>query len=297
MFNFKQGRRVMRTDADRLRRGLLLGAGLSTLSVPRGTRAQARPHYDFSPVNQHGLELTAAYWNPILEHVSAASGIDLRLRVARTSAETTAMVLAQKVDFAFTNHLFSPERDKLGWEVLARRDLPAVRGQLIVMASSPWRDLASLARQTVAFPGPEALVSYKVPYAHLLGLGIPVQVVFGGNTDGALAQLRLGKAAAAGVNSQLAEGFARRENLSFRVLWQSEAFNELALMASPRVPRAHQAAVAKAFIGIAGSVAGQALLQSVNALVKQPVAGFRKASDDDYEAYRNFYRHAPAELR
>src|SRR5262245_44755489 len=37
--------------------------------------AQASGPYNFSPINQHHVKLTAELWNPIIEHVSRKSGV------------------------------------------------------------------------------------------------------------------------------------------------------------------------------------------------------------------------------
>jgi phosphonate transport system substrate-binding protein len=115
-------------------------------------------------------------------------------------------VLAQEVEFVFTNHLFSPEREQLGWKVFGRRLTPPVHGQILVPADSPITDLAQLQGKEIAFPGPEALVAYKFPSAQLIARKVEARTVFGGNMDGALAQMFSGKVAAVGANSQLAEG-------------------------------------------------------------------------------------------
>ena len=96
------------------------GIVLALLSTAANAQAPAAGEYRFSPVNQYGIQLTAAYWNPIINYVSDKSGVKLALRIGRTSADTTAYVLAQEVEFIFSNHLFSPERQKLG---LSIRDL------------------------------------------------------------------------------------------------------------------------------------------------------------------------------
>ncbi|MFX8086683.1 PhnD/SsuA/transferrin family substrate-binding protein, partial [Acinetobacter baumannii] len=83
-------------------------------------------------------------------------------------ADTTSFVLAQEVDFAFTNHLFSPEREQLGWKVFGRRNTPALHGQIVVAADSPLTDLAQLEGKEIGFPGPEAFLAYKTTYAQLL---------------------------------------------------------------------------------------------------------------------------------
>ena len=260
--------------------------------------AQERRTYQFSPVNQYGINVTAAYWNPILSYVSAKSGVDLKLKIGRTSADTTAYVLANEVEFVFSNHLFSPEREKLGWRVLARRDAPPVHGQIVVPAESPITELAQLANQDVGFPGPEATIAYKFTYAQLLSRNIPVNVVFGGNMDGAFAQLFSGKVKAVGANSQLVEGYTAREGRKFRVLWSSEPLHDLALMASSKVAESDRKAVAAAFVGMSDDPKGREVLANASktAGLKSAV-GFVASDGREYEPYRRFYQTAPPQLR
>lgn len=254
--------------------------------------------YRFSPVNQANIALTADYWNPIMAYVSERSGVKLSLKIGRTSADTTSYVLAQEVEFVFSNHLFSPEREKLGWKVFGRRLTPPIHGQVIVPADSAITDLSQLAGKDVVYPGPEALVSYKFPYANFLNKKIDTKVVFAGNADGALAQLFSGKASAAGVNSQLAENYGRREGKKFRVLWSSEPLHDLALMASAKVPAKDVQAVAKAFAGMHKDPKGKAILAEVSKHVGLTDEAYFILSDgSEYEPYRRFYQNAPAQLR
>lgn len=277
---------------------LLRVASILLLGLYGGVALAADPvAYRFSPVNQHSVPVTAAIWNPLLDHVSRKSGVSLSLKIGRTSADTTSFVLAQEVEFAFTNHLFSPDRERMGWRVFARRDTPAVRGVIAVRADSPLRSLADLAGTEIAFPGPEAFIAYKNPYAELLRRKIPVKAVFSGNTDGSFVQLDSGKVAAVGANQQLLEGWSRREGHQYRVLWASEPYADLALMVSPKVPRKDAEAVAAAFIGMSADPEGQALLTAAAELAKLPAFRFVASRGAEYDAYRRFYRDIPAELR
>lgn len=289
------------TSATAIRRRMLAsalalaGAGL----LPQGTVwAQENGVYRFSPVNQYGIELTASYWNPIIEYVSNRSGIKLQLKIGRTSADTTAYVLANEVEFIFSNHLFSPERDHLGWKVFGRRATTPIRSQIAVMADSPITQLSQLANEPVGFPGPEATVAYKFAYAQILNQKLAVQVVFGGNMDGAFGQLVSGKVKAVGTHTQLSSGWSKREGKNLRVLWESEPLNDLALMASKNVPAKDLQAVSKAFLEMSKDPVGQKVLERVSELVKLPPGtGFVPATGADYSAYRNFYQTAPAALR
>lgn len=280
-------------------RAVLACAGVAAFAAfAQVSAAQDRKSYAFSPVNQYGINVTAAYWNPILEYVSAKSGVPLTLKIGRTSADTTSYVLANEVEFVFTNHLFSPEREKMGWQVFGRRNAPPVRGDLVVPADSPITSIEQLAGQDVGFPGPEAFVSYKVPYAYLLSKGIQINVVFGGNMDAALTQLYSGKVKAVGGNSQLIEGYAKRENKKFRVLWASEPFHDLALMVSGKVPERDRKAVADAFIGMAADPKGREILRSTaQAVGIAPDSKFIASDGSEYAAYRRFYQTAPTQLR
>jgi len=276
------------------------GAYLIALTLAAtGDAAAAQPAcYNFSPVNQYNVQVSAGFWNPIIDYVSNRSGVCMKLKLGRTSADTTSFVLAREVDFAFTNHLFSPERAKMGWTVFGRRNLPPVRSQIVVPADSPVRNLSELADASIGFPGPEALVAYKVSYAELLQRDIPVNIVFTGNQDAAFTQLFAGMVKAVGANSQLVENWKGREDAAFRVLWSSEPFNDLALMASPRVPVDQVRAVTRAFLGMHLDPQGKRILDAATRLVHSPApVSFIAASEGDYASYRAFYASAPSQLR
>src|SRR5574343_868503 len=148
-----------RSIARRLCIALLMGCGGAGAAL-----AQDNTTYRFSPVNQYGINLTAAYWNHIIAYVSEKSGVRLQLKIGRTSADTTAYVLAQEVEFVFTNHLFSPERERLGWKVFGRRWTPPLQGQIAVPVNSPIQQLQQLEGKDVVLAWPEPSIGYKLPY-------------------------------------------------------------------------------------------------------------------------------------
>lgn len=265
--------------------------------LPLTAAAQSGPVYRFSPVNQWDISKTAAYWNPIIAYVSEKSGVRLELKIGRTSADTTAYVLTQEVEFVFSNHLFSPERDKLGWKVFGRRQGPELHGQIAVAADSPITALEQLKGQEVGFAGPEAFIGYKVTSAQLASKGIEIKAIFAGNQNAAFAQLFAGKVKAVGSNSQLIEGYANREKKSFRVLWTSEGYHDLALMAASKVPESDLKAVASAFTGMHKDPKGKEILHRASQEVGLAQdAYFIPSSGSDYASYRRFYQNAPLSL-
>ena len=278
-------------------RGLIVGL-VALLGCPSLASAGEVSTYRFSPVNQWDIGKTAAYWNPIIKYISEKSGVRLELKIGRTSADTTAYVLAKEVEFVFSNHLFSPEREQLGWKVFGRRWTPPIHAQIAVPADSPINALEDLKGQEVVFAGPEAFIGYKVTYGQLLSRGIDVKPVFAGNQNAAFVQLFAGKAKAVGSNSALVDGYTVREGKKFRVIWTSEGYHDLALMVSSKVPEKDAKAVASAFIGMHRDSVGKAILVKASEEVGlDSQAYFLPATGADYASYRKFYQSAPPSLR
>lgn len=254
---------------------------------------QAAPQgpYAFGVLNHRSLQATAAYWNPILNYVSARSGVPLELHIGRTANETTDRVVAGQLDFAYTNHLFTPKRDQLGWRVLARQDSQGIRGQVVVLDSSPIRKLQDLEGKPVAFANPYGFTGYYVPMDALLRAGVKVAPVFSGNQEAAMGQLVAEQVAAAGVNHQVMADFAQRRQLTYRVLAESEPYFDLAVMASPRISAADGEKVRQAFVAMGHDPEGQRVLQlAAQSLGLSKVRGFVASDDRDYSNYRGFFK-------
>jgi phosphonate transport system substrate-binding protein len=263
------------------------------LILALGTVCQAAPPtpYAFGVLNHRSLQATAAYWNPILNYVTAHSGVPLELHIGRTANETTDRVAAGKLDFAYTNHLFTPKRDQLGWRVLARQDSSGIRGQVVVLDRSPVKTLQALAGKPVAFANPYGFTGYYVPMEALLRAGVKVVPVFAGNQEAAMGQLMSGEVAAAGVNDQVMADFATRRGLKYRVLSESEPYFDLAVMASPRVSAADGEKVRQAFVSMARDPEGQRVLQAAaQSIGLSEGRGFVLADDRDYNNYRDFLK-------
>ena len=194
-------------------------------------------------LNQRSIALTAQYWNPILTHVSKKSGVPLELKLAKTAQEGNAIAEKYGYDFLYTNHFFTPERDRLGYKVIARPAGPGIRSQIVVPEDSPIQTLQDLSGKDVAFVSPDAFAGYWLPMDALLQGQGEINVVFTGNQEASSAQLRVNKVAAAGVNSSVLARYARRESFQYRALWTSEIYQDLCIMASPKVPADKVAAV------------------------------------------------------
>lgn len=264
---------------------------LLVLLLARPAAAGEEPPLDFGVVNQRSVALLAESWNPILRHVSRKTGVPLRLKVGRTAPETTAMTERGEHAFAYTNHMFTPERDRLGYKVILRMAGEPIQGVLVVREDGPIRRLEQLKGQRVAFPSTEAFVSYKVIMDHLLRNGIEVKASMHGNQEAAMSQLQFGQAAAAGVNKKILKEYLEREDVRYRVLWATEPYHDMAIMAHPALPDAVVTKVRDALAGMHKDPEGiQALEASAAALELKKPWSFVPAGDRDYDNYRQFYR-------
>jgi phosphonate transport system substrate-binding protein len=245
----------------------------------------------FHVLNHRTISLTAEYWNPILTYVSAKSGVPLELKLAKTAQEGNAMAEKGLYDFMYTNHFFTPERDRLGYKVIAREVGPGIQSQIVVPADSTVRALEDLNGKDVALVSPDGFTGYWLPLDALLKAKVKVNVILTGNQEASVAQLKVNKVAAAGVNSNVMARYARREGFEYRVLWTSEVYQDLCIMANPKVPADKVAAVRNAFVGMSKDPEGRKILEYGAELLKiKEELGFVPADNRDYDNYRTFYR-------
>jgi phosphonate transport system substrate-binding protein len=274
----------------RLIRGAAMLLAATLAGHAPGAAAQEKA-YSFNVLLQRSVALTAQYWNPILTYASKKSGVPLELKLNKTAQEGNAIAERLGYDFLYTNHFFTPERDRLGYKVIARPAGPGIRSQIVVPEDSPIQTLQDLHGKDVGFVTPDGFTGYWLPYDALLRAKVKVNVVFTGNQEASSAQLRVNKIAAAGVNSSVMQRYARRESFAYRALWTSEIYHDLCIMASPKVPAAQVAAVRTALINMANDPEGRRVLEAGADLLKSTgELGFVAAEDRDYDNYRKFYR-------
>jgi phosphonate transport system substrate-binding protein len=270
-------------------RAAMILAAAAMLNSP-GAAAQQKA-YTFNVLNQRSIALTAQYWNPILTHVSKKSGVPLELKLAKTAQEGNAIAEKHGYDFLYTNHFFTPERDRLGYKVIARPAGEGIRSTIVVPEDSPIQTLHDLSGKDVAFVSPDGFAGYWLPMDALLRAKVKINVVFTGNQEASSAQLRVNKVAAAGVNSSVLQRYARRESFNYRALWTSEIYQDLCIMANPKVPADKVAAVRAAFINMIKDPEGRQVLEAGADLLKSTGdLGFVAAENKDYDNYRKFYR-------
>jgi phosphonate transport system substrate-binding protein len=248
--------------------------------------------YSFGVLSQRSAVLTAQYWNPILDYVQRKTGIELVLKLARSAPESSEATERGEYDFVYSNHIFQPKMARANYQVILRPLDEAITGQIVTLADSPIKHLKDLEGRDVGFPSPSAFVGYAVTMDQLLRQGVNVTSIFGGNQEGIMGQLKAGRVIAAGVNNQVMKAFAQREQIQYRVLWESARFYNLPIAVHPRVPKTSAAAVRAAIDGMEVDPDGLRVLEATAQVIGQkPPYGFRASSPDDYRSYTDFYRN------
>jgi phosphonate transport system substrate-binding protein len=251
----------------------------------------AEQPYAFHVLTQRTISLTAQYWNPILTYVSRKSGVPLELKLTRTAQEGNAIAEKGGYAFLYTNHFFTPERDRLGFKVIARPAGPGIRSQIVVPKDSPIQTLQDLQGKDVGFVSRDGFTGYWLPLDALMRAKVRVNVIFTGNQEASSGQLRVNKIAAAGVNSSVMARYGRREGFEYRALWTSEIYQDLCIMASPAVPADKVAAVRSALVSMVQDPEGRQILEAGAELLKSNgELGFVAAENRDYDNYRRFYK-------
>lgn len=269
---------------------LVLAAGFGRLAP--ADAAETPDTYSFGVLSQRSAVLTAQYWNPILEYVSRQSGVTLVLKVTRTAPESNEATEKGEYDFVYSNTIFQPKMAQADYQVILRPQDQAITGQIVTLTDSPILTLKDLNGKTVGFPSLAAFAGYAVPMDQLLRQGISVSPVFGGNQEGIMAQLKAGKVLAAGVNNQVMRTFASRENLRYRVLWESEGFLNIPIAAHPRVPKSVVDKIKNVLDDMDQDSVGAITLEgSAKIIGQKPPYGFRASSAADYRSYSDFYRN------
>ena len=270
---------------------LALAACLGLFSMASTAAAEAHATYSFGVISQRSAVLTAQYWNPILDYVSQKTGVNIALKVARTAPESNEATEKGEYDFVYSNTIFQPKMAKANYQVILRPQDEAIAGQIVTLADSPIQSLKDLQDKEVGFPSLAAFVGYAVPMDQLLRQGVSVEPVFGGNQEGIMAQLKAGKVIAAGVNSQVMRAYANRENLRYRVLWESAGYLNIPIAAHPRVPKQVAEQVRQALDAMDLNPEGIKILETSAQVIGQKAPyGFRASSPADYHNYSEFYR-------
>lgn len=261
------------------RRSFLRGAvGLAGAATLGARSAHAAEQYTFAVVPQFEPRKLFAVWRPILDQVARRTGLTLSLEATLSIPEFETALAGGRFDFVYANpyHVFR-ERHRQGYLPIVRDDVP-LHGLVVVKKDSPIRSVGELDGKTLAVPSPNAIGASLLVRADLLrNHGVRVQMVNTKTHSSAYLHVATGLAAAGGgVDKTLGEQPAD-VRAALRILYRTREFASHPVAAHPRVPADVRRQIQRAFLELAATADGAALLGKV------PMTRAVEARPGDYD--------------
>lgn len=244
-----------------MRIGCLRGASLAALLLVATSARGDDSERLFGILPQYSPQESARQWQPLLEHLRAATGLPLRFATGSRISRFEERVFAGDYDFVYLNPVMYREAHaRLGYRALAR-DSSTTRGILVARHTGP-RTLAQLADKGLAFPAPTAVATLIIR-ADLRAAGIPYQYAYLGTHESVYRAVVAGQyIAGAGVTRTLAQ-LPPEIQRQLRVIYETEPFVSHIIAAHPRVPDTATRRLQQALLALHRSEQTQALLTSI----------------------------------
>ncbi|MFW2542664.1 phosphate/phosphite/phosphonate ABC transporter substrate-binding protein [Primorskyibacter sp. 2E107] len=249
----------------------------------RAGSAVAEPVYTFGVEPQFEARRLAAIWQPILSELEHRTGHRFRLvGTPHVPAFETAYARGD-FDFAYMNPyhaLVAGEAD--GTRAIIHDGGQQMSGVLVVKADSPYHAVGDLEGQTIAFPAPNDLGAALLMRADLDRIfSLHYDSSYVATHSSAYYNVLLGDAAAAGgvMATLTAHDELVRQNL--RVIYETRGLPPHPVSVHPRVPDPVSQAVQAAFVSMAQTEEGAAMLARV------PLVKAAKANQEQYQALRS----------
>jgi len=251
----------------------VISGGLCAILLAPFGLARGDASYSFGVVPQFEARELAAVWAPILEQVSQRSGLKLTMKGAPRIPDFEAAFQAGEFDFAYMNpyHAMIAAR-KQGYIPLLR-DATPLYGVLAVAKNSPYQQVKDLHGKKISFPAPNALGASLLMRADLDALfKIKFTPLYAQTHTSAYLNTALGiSEASGGVKATFdRQKSDLRDNL--RIIYETRKSPPHPVVAHPRVTGAHRLRVKNAFLELAGTPEGAALLAKVPILQAVPAS-------------------------
>lgn len=243
-------------------------AFLWALLIPALSLAQS---YTVAVVPQFPAVEIHRAWTPLLVHLSAQTGLELKLVTSASIPDFERSFQAGQPDLVFLNpyHMVMASKSHQ-YAPLVRESKELLAGIVVVRVDSPVKSLSDLAQQTIAYPAPNAFGASLYIRSLLAEQKIQSQASYVKTHSNAYRHVIAGQAAAAGGILSTLDRESPEVRAQLRVLFETPAVAPHPLVAHPRVVESHRKSIREAWLALAQTEAGLALLKAVQ--MTSPVA-------------------------
>ncbi|SIT03060.1 phosphonate transport system substrate-binding protein [Roseivivax lentus] len=275
---------MTRSDAGRAglhaaRRGL--AAALALLTLSGGAAAET---FGVGVVPQFEPRMLSEIWSPILEELGERTGHEFVLVGSPDIAGFEQSFIEGAFDFAYMNPYHGLKAaEAQGYAPILRDGGRSLFGVLVVAEASEYRSVGDLEGKTIAFPSPNALGAALLMRADLDRVhGLDYQAEYVSTHSSAYLNVALGVMDAAGGVMATLNRLEPEIRDGLRIIYETSKLPPHPVVVHPRVDAEIAANVQAAFLDMAETPQGQALLERV------PFRDIIAATADDYEVLRTF---------
>jgi phosphonate transport system substrate-binding protein len=242
------------------------------------TSAIAEEIYTFGVVPQFDARRIQQIWQPILDQIYQTTNIKLTLKGAPSIPKFEHALMRGNYDFAYMNpyHLIKANASQ-GYRPIIRDQGRTLYGIIVTHKSSPINSIQDLNNKTVAFPAPNALGAALIPrteFGEIFKIHITPKYVKSHSSVYLNVALHHTDAGG-GVQKTLEQQPANIRN-SLKVIYKTEQVAPHPVAAHPRIDRNVVQAIQNAFIEMAATKEGRAMLTQI------PINNIGKANLQDY---------------
>ena len=223
------------------------------------------PHeYSFGITPQFEKRKLYAIWKPIIDELKKKTGLSFKLITSLKINEFEKEYMAERLDFAYLNPYLIVRGGKPGAYLPLVRDNKPHHGIVVVRKDGPISKISDLEGKTVAFPTPNAIGATLMTRSELERLfGVRVVPLYVKSHSSVYLHVARGlTAAGGGVLKTLQEQDAATRDL-LSVLHTTEVMPNLPVAANHSVPADVREKVRRAFLALAATEEGRALLAKV----------------------------------
>lgn len=222
------------------------------------------PTYRFGVVPQFEATQLAAIWIPILSELGERTGYSFQLAGSPRIPEFEAAFLNLEFDFAYMNPYHCIRARSAGYKPMIRDHGRTLSGILVVSADSDIQNVKDLEGKTIAFPAPNALGASLLMRAELTNkFGIEFKPKYVNTHSSVYLNVMLGEAdAGGGVMSTLKKHQEKRPD-RLRVIYETEKLPPHPIVRHPDVSDEVAERISRAFLEMAESEEGRALLARI----------------------------------
>ncbi|MBU1191541.1 MAG: phosphate/phosphite/phosphonate ABC transporter substrate-binding protein [Gammaproteobacteria bacterium] len=237
-------------------------------------------------VPQQTASQLARIWTPILQYLGSQSGYNLRFKTAKDIPTFEQRLAAGEYDLAYMNpYHYTVFHAVVGYRALVVEKDRWLRGVVVVRKDSHYKTITELRGARIAFPAPAAFAASVLTSRFLEQNGVQHVPIYVDSHDSVYLSVAKGLYPAGGGIIRTFDNIDAGVRARLRVLWETPGVMSHPIAVHPRMSSDISARLKRAFLSMAETEKGKALLAAAG------FEGFSAVDDADYDQVRRLDIH------